>query len=92
MVNDTAVIVVKWLDLAPCPPPWAPQLLYNVKSKVNLSDEEVGEIARRCKVPPLAQLLTQGPSDPPEVWLYIPVFVGLIALTLLVVGLVYMYR
>lgn len=69
-----------WLDLAPCPPPSSPGLLYSTPYPTNLTTEELSKIAGRCKVPSLAS--RQSREDSPEVWLIL--LLSLLAVILVV--------
>lgn len=81
IINMTNLTLENWLDLAPCPPVSSPGLLYSIPYPANLTTKELGRIAVRCNVPPLAS--RQSGVDPPEVFL-IPLLLSLVAVVLVV--------
>ncbi|XP_061195036.1 uncharacterized protein LOC133203223 [Saccostrea echinata] len=83
-----------WLNLAPCPPPWNPGLLYRTPYPVNLTEGEVQRIAERCKVPPKDTLIMSS-SVRNTSSVVLPALVSLFSVTLLgtlIAVLVYRHR
>ncbi|XP_062602431.1 uncharacterized protein LOC134264148 [Saccostrea cucullata] len=68
-----------WLNLAPCPPPWNPDLLYRTPPTVNLTEGEIERIAEKCHVPPKDRLSTSVPNTSSVV---LPVLVSLFSVIL----------
>lgn len=83
-----------WLDLAPCPPPSSPGLLYSTPYPTNLTTEELSKIAGRCKVPSREHLARrQSREDSPEVWLILLlVLLAVILVVFIIFGIWYSYK
>ncbi|XP_061194392.1 uncharacterized protein LOC133202569 [Saccostrea echinata] len=83
-----------WLDLAPCPPPSNPGLLYRSPYPVDLTENEVQRIAERCKVPP-KDMLIMSSSVRSTSSVLLPALVSLFSVTflgILIAVVVYRYR
>lgn len=80
-----------WLDLAPCPPPSSPGLLYSTPYPTNLTTEELSKIAGRCKVPSREHLASrQSREDSPEVWLILLLsLLAVILVVFIIFGILY---
>ncbi|XP_062602375.1 uncharacterized protein LOC134264080 [Saccostrea cucullata] len=82
-----------WLNLAPCPPPWNPGLLYWTPHPINLTEGEIQRIAERCDVPPKDRLImsTSVPNTP-SVLIPVLVSVSVVLLGILIAVLIYSYK